>query len=160
MGADFLSDADKQRLWLWDRLLPILLVIVVPAGLCLYLWVGGSEAKKREELVDRLNHFSDTYSVTVDSTEVADRATVVGALKGVTDLPAHHSGPIEPHLIRIKSRDALVEVCLERDSERQAEYWVSMPRKGTCVKTSFGNPYFGRVTSDRLARFWVQRPDK
>ena len=158
MSTDFLSDVDKQRLWLWDRLLPFLLVIVVPVGLGLYLWADASEAKKREELVDRLNHLPATYSVVIDSTEIADRATVVNALKGIADIPGHHSGPIEPHPIRIRSEHDVIEVCLERDSERQNEYWVSTPREGRCGETSFGDPYFGRLTNDRLASFLAPRP--
>jgi hypothetical protein len=131
------------------------MVIALPAGLLVFLWDSGSETKERDELLDRLNRLPASYSVTIDAHDVAGRSAVVSALKAVADTPAHHSGPIEPHLIRIKSERDVIEVCLERDSERPNEYWVSKPRKGVCGKTSFGNPYFGRLTTDLLASYWA-----
>lgn len=155
MGAKFLSDEDELRLRVFQWLLPCVLVIVVPVGLFVFHWASASEEKEREELVDQLNRLPADYSVTFDSTEIAGRSDVVSALKSVADVPGHHSGPIEPHLIRIKSDRVVIQVCLERDSERPNEFWVSKPRKGTCGETSFGNPYFGRLTTDRLASYWI-----
>lgn len=120
----------------------------------MFVWVRSSEAGKREAFVSRLNSLPARYSVAIDSTEVADGSVVVGALRDVADAPAHHSSPIAPHLIRIRSDRDLIEVCLERDSERSNEYWVSMPRKGKCGDTSFGWSHFGRLTTDRLAPYW------
>jgi hypothetical protein len=154
MGTDLLGQDEKEQLWVRERLLPILLVFIVLVVLFVFVWQSASEAAKRDEFVGRLNRLSGNYAVTIDSMEVADRSVVVGALRHVVASPAHHSGPIEPHLIRIKSDHDVIEVCLSRDSERPNEYWVSVPRKSGCGDSSFGWPYFGGLTTDSLAPYW------
>jgi hypothetical protein len=149
-----LSAADQQRLWLFERLLPLVLVIVLPVALAVNHWLRESERRQREELIATLNGLSHHYSVTIDSRDASDPAGVVEALKTITVSQSHHSSPTDPRFVQIRSEGGIVQLCLERDSEVPSEYWVSTPRKGGCGEASFGNPYFGVLRTDRLASYW------
>jgi len=150
MNGEFLHPAEKQRLWLWERLLPAMLLLVVPLGVFFFLRATASDARQREQLVNRVNRISDNYSVEIDSVKIQDHSTVVSALRGIADVPAHHSNPGEPHLVRITSGRNVVEVCLARDSDRPSEYWVATPTEGKCDRRSLGSSSFGRLTNVRL----------
>lgn len=154
MPDNGLSAKDSQRLWIFQWLLPLVLVIVLPAALGLNHWLRESERRQREELIATLNDLPHRYSVTIDTTDASDAASVVEALKTVSASQSHHSSPTNPRLIRITGSNQILQLCLERDSEVPTEYWVSAPRKAGCGDVSFGDPYFGVLKTNRLGSYW------
>jgi hypothetical protein len=148
------SVADKPWLWFFERLLPLVLVIVLPGALAVEVWLNQSDRRQREELIGTLNGLSPNYTVTIDSRSVSNPANVVEALKTITESQPHHSSPIDPRFVQIRSERRTIQLCLERDSELPTEYWVSTPRSGGCGEVSFGDPYFGVLRTVRLASYW------
>ncbi|MGN6185191.1 MAG: hypothetical protein ACTHQM_16240 [Thermoanaerobaculia bacterium] len=146
--------SDKQRLWLFERILPLILVIVLPVALGLKHWFRESERRQREELIAALNELPDGSSIMIDSRTVTDPRNVIEALKTITESQPHHSSPTNPRLVQIKSDHESLTVCLARDSEVPSEYWVSTPRKDGCGPVSLGAPYFGVLKTNRLASHW------
>lgn len=158
MGPEFLKDVDKRRLWIFERLTPFVLAVVVPIAMAATLWSRHSEERKRQDLIARLNALPHTYSVKVGSQVAADPVTVVEALRSIGKRDPHHSFPTEPRLIEVVAGNKVVRLCLERDSERANEYWVSNPRSGSkCGEASFGQPYFGGLQTSRLSAYWPDR---
>jgi hypothetical protein len=157
MGTEFLSNHDKQRLWVFERVAPFVLAVVLPVAIVVALWSRNSEERKRQELIAKLNALPHTYSVRVGSRAASDPVAVVEALKTIGRLQSHHSSPTEPRLIEVMGEKTLLRICLERDSERATEYWVSDPRGEKYGGSSFGQPYFGGLHASSLSAYWPDR---
>ena len=67
------------------------------------------------------------YTVDVDGHTLPDPSAFLGALRRADYVSAHHSSPINPSRVTIKSAAGTWELVVARDSKSASELWVYLP---------------------------------
>ena len=119
-------------------------VIVTAVALVLVIWQHDEEERRaRRDLRRELDALSAPYRVTVngDETKSPEPEIIVDALRTITPVAAHDSGPEQSVRVVIHDGTRTIEVRLAQDSKRNNEFWVFYPR---------GGPEAGRITDPRL----------
>lgn len=102
----------------------VIVAIFFAFGICCWLvYEQLHERKAREAVLSALNDLSPNASVTING-ETWPQAPVVEALRGLQQLEAHHSYPLEALRVEIRDGDKTVELVVAEDSQRADEYWV------------------------------------
>ena len=133
-------------------------VLLVSAFLIMGAFVGSwfiaedwSERRTRDGLLAVVSRSSE---VVVGGKRLADPSPVLGALRGLTHVPAHHSGPLAPLRLELLAGGDTIPVVLARDSERPEEFWVYRP--GSNWHNNPLGEEAGRVRSAELDAFFRQ----
>ena len=66
-------------------------------------------------------------AVSINGQEVPNGDEVLTALRGLSDLPAHHSHPVKKITVKV-SDGSHVLLWLGRDSDNPREYWIYYPK--------------------------------
>ena len=136
----------------------LLAVLGIGFLITIVLVFAGQEAARlraREALLRDLNNLKPTYRVQVNGRDTIEPAAIVAALRAVTTVPAHHSGPERPFLLDISDGEYNLLVTLAEDSQRPHEFWVFRPPP----KSSPGSlgQEVGRITDPQLRRYLAGR---
>jgi len=133
----------------------ILAVLVLIAIVLVFAGQDAAQLRARETLLRDLNVLKPPYRVQLNGRDTTEPAAIVAALRAVTTVPAHHSGPDRPFLLDISDRQYNVLVTLAEDSQRPDEFWVfRTPPKSS--PASLGQEV-GRITDPNLRRYLAGR---
>ena len=115
------------------------------------VFAGQDAAQLRacEALVRDLNILKPTNRVQLNGRDTTEPAAIVTALRAVTTVPAHHSGPERPFLLDISDGEHNILVTLAEDSQRPNEFWVFRPPP-KCVYRGIGRPMTIGVPTAKL----------
>ena len=83
-----------------------------------------SEDRARRELLRAVSHAS---TVTVNGQPLADPSVALGALRGTTHVPGHHSSPMSPIHFELRDGHTSTAITVARDSDHPDEFWVYLP---------------------------------
>jgi hypothetical protein len=98
---------------------------------------------------------ANASTIRVNGEEVADPRVLVGTLRLVEHVPAHHSHPTAPVRIDLVNGSGSTAVVIARDSQRPTEFWTFLPEMRR-QSNGLGQPA-GRITSSDLDNFLRQR---
>ena len=83
-----------------------------------------SELRARQHLLVAV---SQSSSVAINGQELSDPSRVLSALRGITQVPGHHSSPTAPIHLELRGSPEVVAITIARDSQNPSEFWVYRP---------------------------------
>jgi len=111
-----------------DRVFPIksTLFFAVPVIIGL---LGGwtSDSIAQFEVLQFLESVSNKSIISINGKEVQNGDEILNTLKGIQDLPAHHSSPTRMIYVDISDQPRHLLLWVARDSSDPHEYWVFAP---------------------------------
>ncbi len=151
-GTGRTPTVSQVKVW-WALIL--LLPPVILAFLAGVHWQMASqredEARARQAI---LGVVAAAPEVLIDGVRVDDATALLDALRGLAEVPAHHSSPTGFVEVELRSGAEVMRLAIARDSSRPAEHWVYLGAGGGGA--SHGR-YAGRISSGALAVFLRRR---
>ena len=152
MTPDFPFASREERERFFTKLLPPVLLILVPTILGLSIFIMVKKDRSREQTLAWLRALNRDYSVFVSGREVSDGQAIVQVLKTTAEIHGHHSHPINPSVVEIRAGSSSLRLTVARDSDVPDEYWIFVPGEGSLGQHRFGLE-IGRVKTNVFSQY-------
>ena len=110
--------------------------------------LGIVQNNARKEFKNILNQENLTLNINGTELKHGDKLEMIQILKSINKVPAHHSHPTSEIIIEIEHNGNKSNLYLNKDSERQNEYWVYWDK----YQLSSSNE-IGRITNEKLKNY-------